>query len=261
MTSLENIERYYDDVPRAAARVEEFGPLRLFVRENPGFPYYARPAGSGGEASVADVDKVRARQRELGVPEAFEWVAEVTPGLRAAVEGSGLTVSEHPLMVLAGEPGPAADTPDAEVRVLAADDPALALALAATHVAFGASGSQQEIADRLTADGAVEVVAAGIRSGRRIVAAAVTADGQALCGGSCMPLEGVAEIGGVGTVPAARRRGLAYAVTRALAVAAGEGGVHTLFLSAEDEAVARMYARLGFVPLATALIAEAGEGE
>ncbi|MET7441723.1 hypothetical protein ABZS63_31450, partial [Streptomyces sp. NPDC005568] len=97
---LDRLEHYYDSVPRAAARAEEFGPLTLFVREGPGWPYYARPAlGRPDTAGAADVDRVRARQRELGVPEAFEWVADVTPGLRRAVEASGLRVHEHPLMV------------------------------------------------------------------------------------------------------------------------------------------------------------------
>ncbi|MEV5947304.1 hypothetical protein [Streptomyces sp. NPDC051993] len=35
-TSLDEIERYYDAVPRSSARVEDFGPLSLFVREGAG---------------------------------------------------------------------------------------------------------------------------------------------------------------------------------------------------------------------------------
>ncbi|MQY12634.1 hypothetical protein SRB5_27700 [Streptomyces sp. RB5] len=252
---VEAIEAYYDAVPRAAARVEEFGALRLFVREGAGFPYYARP-GSGAAGDVSDVVKVRARQRELGVPEAFEWVAEVTPWLRAAVEGAGLAVSEHPLLVLAGEPAAEVAVPDVEVRLLAADDPALGLALAVTHVAFGAEGTAEEIAVRLAGDGTVAVNTGAIGAGRKVVAAAVDPAGRVLCAGSCMPVGGVAEIAGVGTLPGARRRGLAYAVTRALAVAARGRGVSTVFLSAEDESVARIYRRLGFVRQATALIAE-----
>ncbi|MDH6132470.1 hypothetical protein P3T37_001855 [Kitasatospora sp. MAA4] len=39
--------------------------------------------------TAADVAAVRARQRELRIPEAFEWVAETTPALRAAVGAVG----------------------------------------------------------------------------------------------------------------------------------------------------------------------------
>lgn len=108
---LNRIESYYDAVPRSSARAEAHGPLTLFVREGEGWPFYARPTlGHSGVVALDAVEAVRARQRELGVPEAFEWVAETTPGLRAAVEASGLTVHEHPLMVLEGDglavPGP-----------------------------------------------------------------------------------------------------------------------------------------------------------
>ncbi|NEB80806.1 GNAT family N-acetyltransferase, partial [Streptomyces sp. SID14478] len=99
---LDQVERYYDTVPRAASRVEDFGSLTLFVREGPGWPYYARPALRPGAPapSASDVKEVRARQRELGAPEAFEWVAETTPGMRAAAEEAGLAVQAYPLMAL-----------------------------------------------------------------------------------------------------------------------------------------------------------------
>lgn len=91
---LDEIERYYDAVPRSAARAEDFGPLTLFVREGTGWHYYARPTlrHEGPAATADDVRRVLARQRELGAPEAFEWVAEHDPELRAAVEEAGLAV-------------------------------------------------------------------------------------------------------------------------------------------------------------------------
>src|SRR4051794_32271101 len=95
---LPELEAYYDAVPRAAARVEEVGPFTLFVGTG-AWPYYARPRlGLEHEFSFADVEAVRVRQRELGVPEAFEWVHETTPSLRAAI--GDVEVLEAPLMVL-----------------------------------------------------------------------------------------------------------------------------------------------------------------
>ncbi|MFG2645778.1 GNAT family N-acetyltransferase [Streptomyces sp. NPDC048370] len=248
---LSRLETYYDTVPRSAARAEEFGSLTLFVREGRGWPYYARPAlGHSGEVSLGDVERVRARQRELEVPEAFEWVAETTPGLRAAVEKSGLVVHEHPLMVLEGEgvavPGPEGVT----VRIVEAGDPALASAAAVPYAAFG-----------VTPDGSVaEQLAARIDAGLTRLAAAVDADGTALSAGQHQPvgtaLGTVSEVVGVGTLPAARRRGLGLAVTAALVADARARGVETVFLSATDESVARLYGRLGFRTAGTALIAE-----
>lgn len=76
---------------------------------------------------------MRARQRELGIPESFEWVAETAPTLKAAVEQTELAVHAHPLMVL----GPDAPTPEVPevadgvvLRTVGPDDPVLPGALA-----------------------------------------------------------------------------------------------------------------------------------
>ncbi|MFI6443488.1 GNAT family N-acetyltransferase [Kitasatospora sp. NPDC050543] len=270
---LEQLERYYDAVPRPGARAEDFGPLTLFVREGQGWPYYARPTlgWTGREATADDVRRVLARQRELGAPESFEWVAETTPGLRTVVEAAGLTVHEHPLMALVAEPDP--DGPRSRpaasvtVGVLAADDPALPSAVAVPNLAFadrgtgiGTAGPTEldEAVAACLADGAVERIADRIRAGLTVQAAAVE-DGVALCAGQHQPVGAVTEIVGVGTLPAARRRSLAQAVTAALVADAREHGVTTVFLSADSEDVARIYARLGFRRVATALIAEPAE--
>lgn len=263
-------------MPRSGARGEDFGPLRLFVREGQGWPFYARPVlGWSGPVSAADVARVRSRQRELGVPESFEWVAETTPGLRAAAERTGLVVHEHPLMVLGSDvstplvpvpvvPGLAGSM---VVRTVGPDDPVLPSALAVPHLAFadpgtgvGAAGLAElgEAVRKRADDGTVERAAARILAGLTCVAAAVD-DGMALCAGQHQPVGAVSEIVGVGTLPTARRRGLALAVTAALIADARSRGVETVFLSAGDDDVARIYARLGFRRVATALIAEPAE--
>ncbi|MFD6243959.1 GNAT family N-acetyltransferase [Streptomyces roseolus] len=249
---LTRIETYYDAVPRSAARAEDFGPLTFFVREGAdGWPFYARPTlGHAGGVTVADVEGVRARQRELGLPEAFEWVAETTPGLRAAVEASGLVVHEHPLMVLDGAPLPVPEPAGAVVRTLGADDPDLAAAVAAPYAAFGATPGPDDarrVADRIA--GGLTVLAAAFD----------TAGGEALAGGQVQPVGDVAEVVGVGTRPEARRRGLGLAVTAELVARARAAGVEVVFLTASDATVERLYARLGFRTVATALIAEAPE--
>ncbi|QMV23735.1 GNAT family N-acetyltransferase [Streptomyces sp. SCUT-3] len=273
---LDRLERYYDAVPRSGARAEDFGPLTLFVREGEGWPYYARPTlGHSGAVSADDVARVRARQRELGVPESFEWVAENAPALRDAAERAGLVVHEHPLMVL----GPDAPLPDVPlpgatgradgvaVRIVGPDDPVLPSALAVPHLAFADAGTRVGAAGRAeldeavrnsAGDGSVEAVAQRIRAGLSRVAAAVEG-GVALCAGQHQPVDGVSEIVGVGTLPAARRRGLGLAVTAALAADARSRGAGTVLLSAGDDDVARIYARLGFRRAATALIAEPAE--
>ncbi|MEW2415162.1 GNAT family N-acetyltransferase [Streptomyces sp. NPDC046866] len=262
-TLLSRLEQYYDTVPRVGgARAEDFGPLTLFVREGAGWPYYARPALGSSGVGPADVERVLARQRELDVPLAFEWVAETSPWLRDAVEAAGLHVHAHPLMVLE----PSAPQPPAhpDVRLLGADDALLRAAVTVPMLAFaepgtavGAAGPAELAA--AAADPAAglrrDAVSEGLASGRTAMAAAVQ-DGVVLASGQYNPVGDVAEVAGVGTLPAARRRGLALAVTSALVADALARGARTVFLSAGDEAVARIYARAGFRTVATALIAE-----
>ncbi|WP_338696314.1 GNAT family N-acetyltransferase [Streptomyces sp. Q6] len=261
---LEQLERYYDAVPRTAARAEDFDSLTLFVREGAGWPYYARPAlrADAPPPSVTDVLAVRARQRELKVPEAFEWVAETTPGMRAAAEAAGLVVHTHPLM--AREPGAPAGAPHPLVRILSADDPFLAAALALPHVAFAHPGTAvgtagaAELTAALTeraGDGTLSGYQDRIRAGQVVVAAAVE-NGVVVSSGMHLPVGDVTEVAGVGTLPAARRRGLGLAVTSALVTHASTTGANTVFLSAGDDDVARVYAKLGFHRQATAMIAE-----
>lgn len=160
------IEQYYATVPLLFADAEEFGPLRLFVRKEPGTPYYGGPshaqptAESAGSVTTADIARVRARQCELGVPEAFEWLAEAAPALRARIEAVGLPVAERPLMALdphlpiAPQPLPDGVT----IRVLTADDPALPAVLALPRLAFAAEGTAVGAAGRAELSAAAEEV-------------------------------------------------------------------------------------------------------
>ncbi|MEV7238994.1 GNAT family N-acetyltransferase [Streptomyces sp. NPDC051020] len=265
------IEQYYATVPLLFAAAEEFGPLRLFVRKEPGTPYYggpshAQPIAEGSAAiTVADIARVRARQRELGVPEAFEWLAEAAPMLRARIGAAGLPVEERPLMALdPHHPVPPQPLPDGvTIRVLTADDPALPAALALPRLAFaktstavGSVGRAElsVVAEELAADGSVTAIRPSIHAGHKTLIAALGPDGTPLAVGHYHPAQGTTEIGGVGTLPTARRQGLAAAVTAALAAHARDHGVHTVFLAYAEDAVARIYARLGFRPADVTLL-------
>ena len=100
---LERIEEHFDAAPRAAADVEEHGALTLFVSRIP-WRFYGRPRlGLGEDVGADDVAAVRARQRELGVREAFEWVHETTPSLAGAAAAAGLEVLQVPLLALVAD--------------------------------------------------------------------------------------------------------------------------------------------------------------
>ena len=149
---LDRIEAYCDAVPRTAARAEAHGPLTLFVNDGPGWPFYARPTRGTATVTPSDVDRVRARQRELGIPEAFEWIAEVTPSLAPAARAAGLAVTDHPLLVL--EPGslrPVPRSQGVELRLVGPDDD-LAAITALVHVGFAHPGTGNRPGGRRGAD-------------------------------------------------------------------------------------------------------------
>ena len=142
--SIERIDAYCDAAPRQWANAESTGTLVLFIPSGPGWPYYARPrlGRSPGELiSVADVRAVRARQRELLIPESFEWIEQAAPDMAAAAAGAGLEVRRHPLMLLDTLVPPPALPPRISVRVFAPDDPDVILAWAVPGVAFAHPGT------------------------------------------------------------------------------------------------------------------------
>ncbi|WFE29336.1 GNAT family N-acetyltransferase [Solwaraspora sp. WMMD791] len=336
---LDRLDRFCDAVPRAAARPEELGDYVLFVRrEEGGWPFYARPRrGAAAPPAAADITTVRARQRELGLPESFEWIHEIRPDLLAVARAAGLGVHQAPLMVLDPAALPAdspADSPadPPAVRLLDPDSPGFETDLAAWFAVAQAAFNPVSTADgplpttsadapeivtvtfptvdsgdrapgtewpttgataavlataangpdaasaaaQAPATEATQTAAAthtttatdllpatlvrhegdAIRSGiHRIALATLPGRTDPVAVGSVNRVDDVAEIVGVGTLPAARRQGLASAVTVTLARQALADGVDLVFLAAGSDDVAMLYHRLGFRRVGTACIA------
>jgi ribosomal protein S18 acetylase RimI-like enzyme len=273
------LERFYDAVPRDAATVEEIGAFVLFVRDGAGWPLYARPRIGAPTPSAGEIGEVRQRQRELGVPEQFEWVHETTPDLLAVARSAGLEVHLAPLLVLQ----PAALVPDlpvpgASIRLLDPAAPAFAADVAGSRavasLGFGApaiatpmeavdpSGLVIEVAgvrerDALPApeQDVIDAARARAAGGRYVTAVVDSVTDGILATGVLMSAGDVGEIAGVATLPSARRRGYASQLTATLARHGLEQGLELVFLSATDDDVARMYSRVGFRRLGTACIA------
>ena len=261
---IERIDAFCDAVPRQRARAEMIGPLVLFVPVGPGWPYYARPrVGEPPPIGAADVRSVRARQRELLIPESFEWIAQTAPGMAAAALEAGLRVHAHPLLVLDALTAVPEVPSRVAVRLVEPSDPELIMVWAVPGVAFSHPGTEIGEAgvterDKLAAGhdgGTIEMLRDRLRTGRSVLATASGPSGP-LAAGSYQLANGVAEITGLGVLPASRRRGLGAAVTHALAFDALQRGARTIFLSATDPTVARIYTRLGFREVGTAMIAE-----
>ena len=257
------IETYYDAAPRPTATTEELGPFTLFLRTEPGsWPYYARPRlGLATELTADDVRRVRKRQRELGVPETFEWVHQTTPSLLTAADEAGLAVQECPLLALEDplpgeEPSMSAHRRVAQdvtprVELVGPDDDALPLVVGAIHASFGDS----DMVEPGRTGARPRLIDAGLLS----IVAAYDEQGDVVGGGSHSPRGDTTELTGIAVIPRARRRGIGEAVTAALVADARSRGTSTVFLSAQDDAVARVYEQVGFVRVGTACMARMTE--
>lgn len=261
---LEQIERYYDCVPRSSSTPQQCGPFTIFAAlPGTGWQLYARPTlgagkpfeGAGqsmgsGQLEAVDVERVLARQVELGVPQAIEWVDEVTPSLTAAVKTAGYEPQRYPLLALntAANTGRDHDPdhdPDPRARTLHASEPLLALAVGAVSAGFH---ERDDIEPRETG-----IRPLLIERGDLVVVASF--EGDRLCGaGSAAPRGDVAELMGIAVPPGHRHRGHGTAITRSLVNACSERDVGLVFLSAGSDAAAEIYRRVGFTDVGTACI-------
>jgi ribosomal protein S18 acetylase RimI-like enzyme len=259
---LTRIDTYYDTAPRATARAEEHGSLVLFVAEQ-GWPFYARPnLARTTEPTADEIQEVLARQLELEVPLALEWVHDTAPSLAAVAAAAGMTVQECPMLVL--ESLLEAPAPDGAVRLMNAEDDDLAVVDAAIRVAFGTPGTAVSDAGAAERDDAAASTDAShslgnttdaLRAGRTVMVGAFVSDVGAVGGGSHNPRGQVSEMVGVGVLPAFRRRGLGAAVAHLLSRHALDNGVTTVFCGADSNDVARVYEGVGFRRIGTTCIA------
>ncbi|GAA1609169.1 hypothetical protein GCM10009789_74560 [Kribbella sancticallisti] len=252
MPYLSRVDDYLHATPLTGATGQQVGPFTLF-RSTTIWPYYARPVpGSDATIEPADIEKLRARCEELGLPVSFEWVVDTCPSLGPAAAAAGLEVHEYPLLVLEQSDFKPVSTA-LDCRILPASLPELRTARAVASVGFGTPGTAvgeggPEARDAEVAKTTDEAAAALLERAERGVSitAAAFGDQGMLASGVHQPVGDTTEIVGVATLPAMRRQGLAAAVTSRLAEHAFASGVDLILLSAQSDAVAAVYERVGF---------------
>jgi ribosomal protein S18 acetylase RimI-like enzyme len=259
---VDRLDAYLDAAPRTAASAEDIGPFTLFVAGPVGWRYYARPRRADVELPVtaADVAAVMRRQAALDQPQTFEWVAEHSPTVATACADAGLSVRAHPLLV--HHDATAVPVPDGlRIRRLLPGDAAVGQAMAVGAVAFAAMepGATGGVAQRSAAEteqdpADVEQVRLRIEAGQTVVVVAEDESGV-LASGAHNPVGDATELVGIATLPDFRRHGLGAAVTDTLVADAVRRGLDIILLSAADDDVARIYERVGFRRVATAMAA------
>jgi len=213
------------------------GPFTIGLSETTANPYsnYAVPDDNarptaGDVAGLIAAFEERDRRPRLG------YLPSVSPLVQPALEDAGF-VEEGllPLMTMSElvEPPVAAGL---ELVPADSDDTVLAMATALNHAYGEPPPTSADVAGHASSRD---------RGGFALLARSL--DGHPVGGGLVtVPIDGVAELAGIGVVPSWRRRGVAAVITARLVRAAHDLGVRTPFLMAADDHAARVYTRVGF---------------
>jgi ribosomal protein S18 acetylase RimI-like enzyme len=245
---LRRIDNYLNVAPRQASDIEQIGPFTLYFRRNSPIPElsYARPTAplSGDlDELIAGVRAAFARRESLC---RWEFLSDLFPELPATLVQNGFPEPlPRPLMVVTRETFQPESGRIAEVRPVRIEE-----TRAVSRVldeAFRGADFDPESAESEGAD----LLRSALEKGAGVYAAFV--NGQPVAGGLHSPVATTTEVAGIGTLPAFRRRGIAGALTSALVEDAFERGCEWVFLSAADETVQRIYARIGFEKIGTAM--------
>jgi predicted N-acetyltransferase YhbS len=258
---LDRVERYFAAAPLPDARIQAAGALDVPIGD-PAWPYPARPRPGAGPVSADDVRAAVAAQEAADLPPALEWVCETSPGLAAAARAAGLEVDERPLLV-ADEPVDLVLPAEVRLYLVGADDPQLPRYLRLREAALASAAGTDDVAPSAGEPGpddeaGLAVLRERIAAGRTVMMVAVE-DGAPVAVGTHQPVDiggaEVSEITGLATSPRRRGRGLGAGLASALVAHARETA-DTVFLTAGDDDVARIYERVGFARLGTTGVAE-----
>ncbi|MFC0429330.1 GNAT family N-acetyltransferase [Kutzneria buriramensis] len=213
------------------------GPFTIGFSSHTNSPFanYAVP-DDDARPTAANVTELIAAFEDRDLKPRLEYLPAVSPLVQPALEEAGF-VEEGllPLMTLTAlvEP-PAVD--GLELVAADTDDRLLAMATA-MNLAYGEPPpTPEDVASH-----------AGSRDRGGFALLAQSVSGEPVGGGLVtVPIDGVAELAGIGVVPSWRRRGVAAAITAHLVRAAHGLGVRVPFLMAADDGAAGVYTRVGF---------------
>jgi ribosomal protein S18 acetylase RimI-like enzyme len=217
----------------------QVGPFLATINPATEHPYlnYAIP-DDGAAPTAADVHALIAAYRQRGRVPRLEYLPAVAPAAEAALTAGGFAV-EARLPLMTCTPGGVAVLPPpvgVELVLARSDDELLATATVQA-AAFDEPAPCAE---------AISSLCQTLEVGGIVVLARELATGEPAGGGLCLaPVDGVAEVAGIGVAERFRRRGIAAALTARLAAEAFAAGVTTAFLTPGDDGAGRAYARAG----------------
>ncbi|TDV42689.1 acetyltransferase (GNAT) family protein [Actinophytocola oryzae] len=231
---------------RAAASgrtTEQIGPFLATFATDSTNPYlnYAIP-DDGATPSPSDVEGLTAAYRRRELLPRVEFLVDTAPAAETALLAAGWSV-ERRIPVMLCSPGSVVTPASAagiELVVPESDDEIRGM-IAVQNEAFGQSADVPDSEIAKTRD--------RLRDGGFAVLARDVATGAAAGGGVAEAVvDGTSEVGGIGVLPAYRRRGIASAMTAFLTTAVHDAGGRTVFLTPDGIPEQRLYARVGYEP-------------
>ena len=252
MLSPDNLQAYLREAAALTHDVVEAPPFVLFFNPADDLRFYnygvpVEPVSRLQDGELASLRAVFAAHNRLL---RFEFIEEAAPDLASAFAAAGLAEEgRNPLLVCTPDSlRPAAEVPGLAIRRLTPESPRADLAafISVQGRSFGEEDrvepTDAQVADLRRRAGQGSHYFLGLLDAEPVAAGAHTA-----------PLDGFTELVGIATLADYRRRGIAGALTAAMAQAAFRADVRVAFLSAADERAGRVYERVGFQPFATAL--------
>ncbi len=249
--SVADLEAYMRRAAALSHDVVELPPFVLFFNPHDALRFYnyaklLQPVDGDLSGALAEVRAAFVARDRLP---RFEFIAEFAPDFGAALTAAGFALEDHTVLLTCTRDTfrPAPPIPGLEIITLTPDSPAedLLARMEVQRQGFGdTSGEPPTLADaerfrpKLAQSGALLARLGGV---------------PVAAGDFTAPLDGFAELVGIATLEAYRRRGIASALTAQAVQTAFEHGVEVAFLTAADERAGRIYERVGFQPYATAL--------
>lgn len=255
---LSELQQYLRHAAAQHRTVIRSGPFLVHLDEQADQPYanYAIP-DAGAEPSAAEVAALVALFAAHDRRAAFEFLPACAPAVFDVLDAAGLEVTYRiPLMTCPAAELVAVAPPHGVTIAIAdgaTDGERLRELIAMQGAAFGLPPEPVPDAEveRLRARAGDEVVAYAVECGAaRGVGGDDAVAGGAIVGGGCALVirDGMTELVGIAVAAEARRRGIAAAVTSALALEAAARGATLPFLTPGDDGAGRVYRRAGFAP-------------
>jgi ribosomal protein S18 acetylase RimI-like enzyme len=240
MDAIPRIQTYMRQKTSTSVYCHSCTPFSFYINPDEGEPSFAIPDVPVDKAIDQVVTELQVYARARNIPTRVRCIEEYIPEFVAALRRAGFgEVWRQPIMH--AEPDTLLDPetiPGLSFMVLSSDSPL-------AEVRTGWITDQRGFGEKVVDDPAeIEKFRRSLTGGRAVVA---LMDNEPAAAAMFTDIrKGVAELIGISTVEAFRRRGIAAAVSAHATRTAFNMGAEIVFLTTQSDAAARIYERIGF---------------